>query len=349
MGDGTVPRPSATPAEFEDHENEIYGAERHASLQNDDDVLLPAQRDPHAAGRSTRRLPQRADKVGPARSTWSDWATPAEPIAVRAQPLGDPGGAARRERAERRRRGEERRRAALRDASDGWFQAELGPLPEGVYRVTSLGGSVEPVTDSSRSSTEYRWRNWALVIGVDRYWSDGREPARRGARRARDARVAARPGRRQRARRRTCSSCSRRRRAAPRSTRRSSALEATKANIMIAINNLMVLSGGKGERLYFYFAGHGLTARVVEPRRERAARDRLHARQHRPLDRAPVAVGVLRDDAVRATSSSSSTPAATCRVGRRREFEIGRWTLPRSRDPGRRRCSSSSSTRPRRG
>jgi hypothetical protein len=35
----------------------------------------------------------------------------------------------------------------LKDAGDGWFEAELGPLPEGVYRVTSLGGSVEPVTD----------------------------------------------------------------------------------------------------------------------------------------------------------------------------------------------------------
>src|SRR5262249_3381979 len=33
MGDGTVPRPSATPPEFA-IENAIYGAERHASLQN---------------------------------------------------------------------------------------------------------------------------------------------------------------------------------------------------------------------------------------------------------------------------------------------------------------------------
>jgi hypothetical protein len=32
-------------------------------------------------------------------------------------------------------------------ADDGWYEAELGPLPEGVYRVSSLGSSVEPVTD----------------------------------------------------------------------------------------------------------------------------------------------------------------------------------------------------------
>ena len=51
------------------------------------------------------------------------------------------------ERAERRHRRGASRAHPLRDAGDGWFEAELGPLPEGVYRITSLGGSVEPVTD----------------------------------------------------------------------------------------------------------------------------------------------------------------------------------------------------------
>ena len=72
---------------------------------------------------------------------------------------------------------------------------------------------------------------------------------------------------------------------------------ATKANIILAINNLMDLSGGK-ERLYFFFAGHGLTTRVSN-RDERVARDRLHEHKHRPLDRAALALGVLRDDAIR--------------------------------------------------
>ena len=44
--------------------------------------------------------------------------------------------------------GEERARQRLAPGEDGWHEAELGPLPEGVYRVTAVGeGPVEPVTD----------------------------------------------------------------------------------------------------------------------------------------------------------------------------------------------------------
>ena len=39
-GDGTVPRVSATPLELEREENAMFTAERHASLQNDDAVLI---------------------------------------------------------------------------------------------------------------------------------------------------------------------------------------------------------------------------------------------------------------------------------------------------------------------
>ena len=39
-GDGTVPRPSATPLEFADDQGATFSAERHASLQNDDHLLL---------------------------------------------------------------------------------------------------------------------------------------------------------------------------------------------------------------------------------------------------------------------------------------------------------------------
>ena len=39
-GDGTVPRPSATPLEYEDDQGATFSAERHASLQNDDHLLL---------------------------------------------------------------------------------------------------------------------------------------------------------------------------------------------------------------------------------------------------------------------------------------------------------------------
>ena len=70
-----------------------------------------------------------------------------------------------------------------------------------------------------------------------------------------------------------------------------------------------------------------------QPRRERAARDRLQRRQHRPLDRAALALGVLRDDAVQRPVLLRRRLPRRPGVARE-EFEIGRWTLPRTRDPG---------------
>ena len=43
--------------------------------------------------------------------------------------------------------GQEVARGRLREADDGWYEGELGPLQEGLYRVSSMGGNVEPVTD----------------------------------------------------------------------------------------------------------------------------------------------------------------------------------------------------------
>ena len=74
-----------------------------------------------------------------------DWVDPAEPLVVRAKPLDDPGGLLIVV-AENVETGEEVARQRLREADEGWYQAEL-TLPEGVYRVTSMGGNVEPVTD----------------------------------------------------------------------------------------------------------------------------------------------------------------------------------------------------------
>ena len=91
MGDGTVPRPSATPVEFENHQNEIYGAERHASLQNDDDVLFQLN------GILTQPAFNPADyrsvstKVGQ-RLDLADWATPAETVRCARSRSDDPGG-----------------------------------------------------------------------------------------------------------------------------------------------------------------------------------------------------------------------------------------------------------------
>ncbi|HZG36945.1 MAG TPA: hypothetical protein VEY87_14010 [Gaiellaceae bacterium] len=144
-GDGTVPRPSATPAEFDKLQNAIYAAERHASLQNDADVLF------QLTGILTQPSFDPADyrdataKIGQALDV-EDWLSPDDPLVVRVRPQSDPGGllVAVAEDAEN---GVERARRQLRPADDGWYEAELGPLPEGLYRVSSLGGTVEPVTD----------------------------------------------------------------------------------------------------------------------------------------------------------------------------------------------------------
>lgn len=144
-GDGTVPRPSATPAEFDKLQNAIYAAERHASLQNDGDVLFQLN------GILTQPLFRPGDyrdattKIGQALDV-EDSVESSEPIRVRARPREDPGGllVAIVEDVET---GEERARRPLVPVDDGWYEVELAPLPEGVYRVTSLGGSVEPVTD----------------------------------------------------------------------------------------------------------------------------------------------------------------------------------------------------------
>ncbi len=144
-GDGTVPRPSATPPEFEKHQNEIYGAERHASLQNDDVVLFQLNGiltqpmfNPKDYRDALTKVGQRLDIV--------DWVTPSESIQVRAQPLGDPGGLLVAD-VQNVDTGEELPRVPLRAGDEGWYQAEVGPLPEGVYRISSMGGNVESVTD----------------------------------------------------------------------------------------------------------------------------------------------------------------------------------------------------------
>jgi len=143
-GDGTVPRPSAEPPEFERHENVIYAAERHASLQNDDDVLFQLNGILTQPTFNPKDYRDATGKVGQSLDL-EDWIDPADPLVVRAKPLGDPGGLLVGV-AEDVATGQEVVRQRLREADDGWYQAEL-TLPEGLYRVSSMGGNVEPVTD----------------------------------------------------------------------------------------------------------------------------------------------------------------------------------------------------------
>jgi len=144
-GDGTVPRPSATPRELERLENAIYSPERHASLQNDDDVLFQLTGILTAATFDPGNWRSAVPKIGMSLDL-DDTYTPSEPVGVRAKPQGDPGGAlvAIVQDVET---GAEIERRQLSEGDEGWYTAELDPLPEGSYRITAVGTSVEPVTD----------------------------------------------------------------------------------------------------------------------------------------------------------------------------------------------------------
>ena len=145
-GDGTVPRVSATPVELEREANAMFASERHASLQNEDAVLVqlrgvisgldidfPAFRDAFP----TIGLGLEVDDVY----------QPGEPVPVRVQPEEEPTDPLLVQVFDAE-TGQEAARDTLRPAEDGWHEAELRPLPEGAYRLTAFGsGRVEPVTD----------------------------------------------------------------------------------------------------------------------------------------------------------------------------------------------------------
>lgn len=144
-GDGTVPRPSATPREFERLENAIYTPEKHASLQNDDDVLFQLTGILTAADFDPANWKAGMPKIGLSLEL-EDAFEPSEPIQVRAKPQGDPGGALLAI-ADDVETGAEVARRELAAGDDGWHAAELGPFEEGVYRVSVVGAGVESVTD----------------------------------------------------------------------------------------------------------------------------------------------------------------------------------------------------------
>jgi pimeloyl-ACP methyl ester carboxylesterase len=149
-GDGTVPRVSATPLELEHEEGGMFVAQRHASLQNDDPVLVQL-----AGILSGLDLDLSAFRALTGSGLGLDvddaYATdepvqihvhpeeePARPLEALVEDVSHPTGG----------RDAEVARTTLRRADDGIYEAELGPFPEGGYRLTVMGGGeVEPVTD----------------------------------------------------------------------------------------------------------------------------------------------------------------------------------------------------------
>jgi Lecithin:cholesterol acyltransferase len=145
-GDGTVPRPSATPLEYEDDHGATFSAEQHASLQNDDHLLL--QLTGVLAG-NTINWPQFRNAVPMVDLSLDvdDLYSLADPLRIQVRPDRETTAELIAIAADAE-TGEECARQRLAPGEDGWHAAELGPLPEGVYRVTAVGeGPVEPVTD----------------------------------------------------------------------------------------------------------------------------------------------------------------------------------------------------------
>ena len=142
-GDGTVPSISATPIELSNKDREIYVRERHASLQNADHSL------DQMIGMLRRQQIDQTQRFAPGTGISLDLGDvylTTEPVILRALPEAE--WAALTAVVEDVDSGAQVAKAAMAQATDGWHDAELRPLPEGVYRVTVNGGrDVNPVTD----------------------------------------------------------------------------------------------------------------------------------------------------------------------------------------------------------
>jgi pimeloyl-ACP methyl ester carboxylesterase len=142
-GDSTVPLPSATPIELSNDPREMYVAERHASLQNNDGVLVQMlqriQRDQRSLGsfKATMNMGLGLDL--------DDVYLPGEPIAIGVSPEDE--GARLTAVVRDAGKGTEVARSTSWTEDGAWRRTELPPLGEGTYRVTvSAIGPTDPVT-----------------------------------------------------------------------------------------------------------------------------------------------------------------------------------------------------------
>lgn len=141
-GDGTVPRDSATPIEIKHEEGAMFAAERHASLQNLDAVLV--QLSGVLTGHDTtafRDFPKTALGLDIEDAYSID-----EPIGMRVR--SEDGSAELVAVAIEAETGKEAGRATLPPGNEEWREAEIPPVPPGTYRLRVSGGPmVQPVTD----------------------------------------------------------------------------------------------------------------------------------------------------------------------------------------------------------
>lgn len=144
-GDGTVPRVSATPIEVEDEQGAMYSNERHASLQNADPVLQQLSGVITAEGLGLERF--RAVAGSALALELQQVYLDSEPVTVRVVPedaLAEPLQVFVQEADS----GAEVVRGTMIRRPDGPLEAELAPLPSGVYRLVVEGDpAAEPVHD----------------------------------------------------------------------------------------------------------------------------------------------------------------------------------------------------------
>jgi pimeloyl-ACP methyl ester carboxylesterase len=144
-GDGTVPRVSAVPIELEHEENAMFASERHGALQNDDAVLLQLRGVLSGLDIDFSAFRDAVPTIGLGLEL-EDVYDPSEPVPVRVRPSDPPQDALIAEAVDVEKGTPTR--VTLKPADDGWHEAQLGPLAEGVYRLTAFGsGPVEPVSD----------------------------------------------------------------------------------------------------------------------------------------------------------------------------------------------------------
>ncbi len=171
--------------------------------------------------------------------------------------------------------------------------------------------------------------NWAIVIGIDHYWTENAclRGAVTDALRMREWLVDPKGG--------NVSEENTALILSPlegREPQGIDAVEATNSKIITAINELLQRSEAKGERLYFFYAGHGLTARVSN-RDENA----IVSGDFSPVTtNNSLALRSLWELLETTQFQDQFLFVDACRniPWENIEFEVGRWPLPRRRDPG---------------
>jgi hypothetical protein len=104
----------------------------------------------------------------------------------------------------------------------------------------------------------------------------------------------------------------------------------TRDTIVAAINDVIDKSGGAGEEFYFFFAGHGLTAWVAnreEPAILTPGFDPRHPEHS-------LAIRSLLEFFETLQFQDQFFFIDACRNAPKQDFEIGRWPVPRRREPG---------------